>query len=301
MLDKNHYNTADLSATLSPTNATNKTVTWTSSNKNVATVSSNGKIKALKEGTTTITAQASNGKKATCSVTVIGQMKNTTAGNGVQGKLNTSGWWIVKKVKWSKEQLESYINNAEMLCQTGYYTKYPEAKAATLPYYTGAPGNKLKRKLLYKKKGISATDYLILVTTTNQQINVFHKDSKGKWNLVNTCETSTGSASNPSKYSHNRFEFYLGAIYPVPSNDGGKGNSFIEFSKSGRGWHGRMYNIERDGQEPYCAHRAIHYGAVYSNGAPSSAGCIHLPYNGKFYTWLNKTMKGQYGTRIIVY
>ena len=46
------------------------TVTWSSSNKNVATVSG-GKVTAKGAGTATITATTANGKKATCKVTVI--------------------------------------------------------------------------------------------------------------------------------------------------------------------------------------------------------------------------------------
>ncbi len=60
-----------LEAYVYPDNATNKKVTWSSSNRNVATVS-NGKVTAKKAGTATITAKTSNGKKATCKVTVKG-------------------------------------------------------------------------------------------------------------------------------------------------------------------------------------------------------------------------------------
>ncbi len=58
-----------LSATVSPSNATNKTITWSSSNTSVATVN-NGIIKGIKAGTATITAKTSNGKAATCTITV---------------------------------------------------------------------------------------------------------------------------------------------------------------------------------------------------------------------------------------
>ena len=58
-----------LIATVTPANAINKTVTWTSSNTATATVDAEGKVTAVSAGTTTITAKAGN-KTATCIVTV---------------------------------------------------------------------------------------------------------------------------------------------------------------------------------------------------------------------------------------
>ena len=60
--------TAALTATVSPDNATDKTVTWTSADEKVATVE-NGVVTAVGNGTTTITAQAGE-KTAICTVTV---------------------------------------------------------------------------------------------------------------------------------------------------------------------------------------------------------------------------------------
>ena len=64
--------TATLTATVTPENATNKAVTWKSSDDTIATVDNNGKVTAVKEGTATITATAADGsgKSATCTVTV---------------------------------------------------------------------------------------------------------------------------------------------------------------------------------------------------------------------------------------
>ncbi len=58
-----------LTATINPSNATNKNITWKSSNTSVATISSSGKITALRKGTTTITATV-DGKSASAKVYV---------------------------------------------------------------------------------------------------------------------------------------------------------------------------------------------------------------------------------------
>lgn len=60
--------TIQLSASVQPSNATEKTVSWTSSNQTVAIVAG-GKVTALAEGSSTITASC-GGKSATCQVTV---------------------------------------------------------------------------------------------------------------------------------------------------------------------------------------------------------------------------------------
>jgi len=75
-LDKNDVTltkvnqTSTIKATVLPSNASNKTVTWTSSNPSVATVSSSGVVTAKTMGTTTITARTHNDLIATTVVTV---------------------------------------------------------------------------------------------------------------------------------------------------------------------------------------------------------------------------------------
>jgi len=58
-------------ATVTPSNATNKNVTWSSNNNSVATVSSNGNITGLSVGTAVVTATTVDGGYTdTCTVTV---------------------------------------------------------------------------------------------------------------------------------------------------------------------------------------------------------------------------------------
>lgn len=61
--------TETLTCIISPSNASDKSVTWNSSNNAVATVS-NGKVTGINAGNATITAKSSNGKTASCSIKV---------------------------------------------------------------------------------------------------------------------------------------------------------------------------------------------------------------------------------------
>ena len=89
--------TARLSATVSPSNATNKSINWSSSNSNVATVS-NGVVTAVGNGSATITATAADGsgKRASCSVTVniptTPDTQTITLAGG-EGDRCAIGWW----------------------------------------------------------------------------------------------------------------------------------------------------------------------------------------------------------------
>ncbi|WP_258422492.1 Ig-like domain-containing protein, partial [Aquiflexum gelatinilyticum] len=64
-------NSQQIAASVSPANATNKTVIWSSSNPAIATVSSNGLVSAVSEGTTNITARTQDGNfTGTSTITV---------------------------------------------------------------------------------------------------------------------------------------------------------------------------------------------------------------------------------------
>ena len=63
---------ATLTASVLPNNATDKSVTWTSSNNSIATVSQTGEVTAIKDGTVTITLRSVSNQSVadTCSITI---------------------------------------------------------------------------------------------------------------------------------------------------------------------------------------------------------------------------------------
>ena len=82
--------TLQLTATILPNNASNKAVTWTSSNTNVATVSSSGLVTAKAAGTATITATTQDGSNlsATCHITVSPQLATGITLNKTSATIN---------------------------------------------------------------------------------------------------------------------------------------------------------------------------------------------------------------------
>ena len=63
-----------ITATVEPSNASYKTVTWSSADETIATVDENGKVKGVGLGSTNITATSKNGLTAKCKVTVAVRM-----------------------------------------------------------------------------------------------------------------------------------------------------------------------------------------------------------------------------------
>ncbi len=101
-LDLNVGSTEQLTATVNPANATNKTVTWQSSDESVATVDADGKVTAHTPGTATITATA-GGQSATCTVTV---------------KDNAPAIIPVASISLNKKSLALNMNESETLTAT---------------------------------------------------------------------------------------------------------------------------------------------------------------------------------------
>ncbi|MGA9638937.1 Ig-like domain-containing protein, partial [Flavobacterium sp.] len=88
--------TKSLTANITPSNATNKNVTWQSNDITVATVSSVGLVTAKKVGNATITVKTENGSKtAICTITV----------KPITGNCNVPTWVAGKQYQMDEEVL----------------------------------------------------------------------------------------------------------------------------------------------------------------------------------------------------
>jgi len=83
--------TEQLRATVLPTNASDKSVIWSSNNSNVATVDNSGNVTAVSEGVATITATTNDGGyTATCQTTVSERIVVYTVSNNLTGCTNSN-------------------------------------------------------------------------------------------------------------------------------------------------------------------------------------------------------------------
>ena len=109
----------ELDTTFSPQGSKEEKITWTSSNKKIATVDSNGKVKGIKAGKVTIIAKSKNGLKSSITIKVV---KETV--HKVIIKYNLNGGTLSSKHGKNISTKNDYItlNNSDII-QTIEYNK----------------------------------------------------------------------------------------------------------------------------------------------------------------------------------
>lgn len=127
-------NTTQLTANVSPSNATNKSVAWSSSNTNVATVSSGGQVTGVGVGTVTIVCKSTDGTgvTASCTVTVANVSgASNTAGSGNSSSARPSSATNTNAMSQGVKQSSAAVEgesakNDEAPEDTGEITELPE-------------------------------------------------------------------------------------------------------------------------------------------------------------------------------
>lgn len=158
--------TLQLTATVSPSNATNKAVTWSSSNSTAASVDSNGLVTALAAGSATITVRTNDGSKtATCNVTV-------NATEEVLVSFGGQTLHVGDYINYDCKTTASYTKNNDY--SVGYYT-HPYGKGFYSMSYTygwRVLGKDSNGQLLIISEELVPTSERGVTTTTRGQLTL---------------------------------------------------------------------------------------------------------------------------------
>lgn len=237
--------TAQLTATVTPVNADNDNVNWSSSDNSVATVA-DGLVTAVKEGSATITVTTiDGGKTATCTVTVNSAIPAYEAVD------------LGLSVKWANKNL-----GAEFPEDAGDYYAWGELE--TKPVYSWnsykfltAEGGFISKYTMDAWEA-ATVDYLTLL---EEEDDVAHKILGDKWRLPTPAEWN-------ELHNHTNRQNSQNGMYAKASN----GNSiFLPY--------GGMY-YSNDGAELYLKGREGFYWTSSLGNSNSSAHCAWLAGGG---------------------
>ena len=196
--------TQQLTPTVLPANATNKSVTYSSNNTAVATVNSSGLITAVANGTAAITVSTVDGNKtSTCVITV-----STTSGGG--------NYYTIKN-RWTGAYLSDAGTN------TGYGTT--------------VSGNNYK----WQKIAIDATYFVLKNVATGELMNIEGQTGSVQCNITDTTFWSAQWSSDyiDGTWVRLRNRWQTGNIIHVENQTGS-----AQYGNSQDGWYSAQWQLE---------------------------------------------------------
>lgn len=201
--------TAQLTATVSPADAANKTVTYSTSNSKVARVSGSGKITAVGGGTATITAKA-GGKTATCKVTVTVAQTGISASGSISKTVEMGGTLKLRVSKVPSDATDDYSVTWSVA----------DTNIATVSSNGTVKGIALGETTVTAKSNGWTVIYKITVTEPASESST-EEESTTKGDAINSEESSTEEISTtlteeitePTTEKNNFLESIIAEIY----------------------------------------------------------------------------------------
>ena len=193
--------TVTLTAKFSPTSYPDQSVTWKSSDKTIATVTSTGKVKGIKAGTATITCTSkSTGAKGTCKVTVAdgGVKLDKTEASLEKGKTLTLKATVTPSTLEDKSVTWKSSNTAVATVSTAGKVKGVKAGTATITCTSKATGFSATCKVTVGYVKLDKTEAVVEKTKTLTLTPTVYPssltDKSVTWKSSNTAVATVTSA-----------------------------------------------------------------------------------------------------------
>ena len=217
--------TKQLSVRFNPTDVANKSIKWTTSNSQIATVSSTGVVKGIKEGTVTITATTTDesNKKATCKVTIT-PFKDVDASYWGYSAIKymydrkyvsgTSTAIFSPEMKITRGMVVTILHNMEGKPYISGTSKFPDVQNSKEYYYNAvkwaSANNIVSGYSSGKNKGKFGPDDLI----TREQLAVIlwkYSKYKGTYKNVTADYSKFSDSKNISDFAKKGMNWAVGA------------------------------------------------------------------------------------------
>lgn len=201
--------TVALKAAVEPASATNKKVTWTSSNEDIASVNNGGQVKGIKPGQATITATAADGSGviATMNVSVVSPVKKLTLSAKKVPLAPGYDWQLtaeivpedatIKDVTWT-----STDENVATVDQNGLVHGVAKGSATINVVATDGSGSKASVTVTVK-------EYDYVLASPSDRPTVKYNTPNGIWGIAyrsrNKCVSSGSESLTPLKAGEDTF------------------------------------------------------------------------------------------------